>query len=279
MTLEMWQRGLGIKTTGTWNLWESLASRSHDMTLDFFVILSSMISVIGNQGQTNYAAGNAYQDAMARHLTAEGHNVISLNLPLMSDVGSIAAKPTLRKYLFDIGWHHMTGSELLFALDYYCRPNKLDPAHAQCLPRIWLPRYTAAEGAIQPAWQHEPKFNHLVLHNYEIGSSSKQVAGQGTISTRLSMAGTRVETETIVLEALLEKLSRILSVEAADLDSASPMHAYGVDSLVAVELRTWMKKDIGSDISVFEITGGQSIKQMASKAAGGSRFIQVKADV
>ena len=118
MTLEMWQRGLDVKTKGTWNLWETLASKSDDLTLDFFVILSSMTSVIGNQGQANYTAGNSYQDAMARHLTSQGHNVIALNLPLMSDVGVVAEKPILGEYLYSIGWPHMTGGELISALDY-----------------------------------------------------------------------------------------------------------------------------------------------------------------
>lgn len=75
-------------------------------------------------------------------------------------------------------------------------------------------------------------------------------------------------------DALLAQLSKILSYELADLDPSRPLNAYGVDSLVAVELRVWMSKEIGADISVFDITSGQRIKQLAGKVAATSRFRQ-----
>ncbi|KAF6828964.1 polyketide synthase, partial [Colletotrichum plurivorum] len=75
-------------------------------------------------------------------------------------------------------------------------------------------------------------------------------------------------------DALLAQLSKILSYELADLDPSRPLNAYGVDSLVAVELRVWMSKEIGADISVFDITSGQRIKQLAGKLAATSRFRQ-----
>lgn len=56
------------------------------------------------------------------------------------------------------------------------------------------------------------------------------------------------EAERVVLDALLGTLAKVLSVDVADLDRAQPMHAYGVDSLVAVELRAWMAQEIESDI-------------------------------
>jgi hypothetical protein len=36
-----------------------------------------------------------------------------------------------------------------------------------------------------------------------------------------------------------------------------------------------MTKVIGSDVSVFEMTGGQRIEQIAAKAATTSRFVQL----
>ncbi|KAI1150680.1 polyketide synthase [Nemania diffusa] len=280
MTIDQWHRALKVKVLGTRNLWETLSSKNDDHSVDFFVMLSSMATTIGNPGQTNYAAGNSYQGAFARQLASQGHNVVALDVPMMSDAGMVATKPALMEYFFSIGWSHMTTEELIAVLDYHCRPLSRDEGvsaeRAVVVPRLWLPRYSAAEGALQPAWQHEPRFNHMVIHNGAgDGALAKKGSGKGSTAALLSAAKSQQEAEQIVLEALLNKLTKVLSVDIADLDPARPMHAYGVDSLVAVELRTWITKEIGSDVSVFEMTSGQRIGQLAATAAGISRFLQV----
>lgn len=246
--------------------------------LDFFVMLSSLTSVTGNQGQANYSAGNSFQDAFAKFLSAQGHNVAALDAPVLTDAGMVAARPHLRTYLLSIGWASMSVEELINALDYYCRPNSQSAEEkvkeAQVVPRLWLPKYSADEGAEQPTWQTEPMYNHLVLQGAGNGGSlpGKQGSSKRSVGELIAAAETLEDAEQIVLDALLAQLSKILSYELADLDPSRPLNAYGVDSLVAVELRVWMTKEIGADISVFEITSGQRIKQLAGKAAATSRF-------
>ncbi|KAK2003329.1 mycocerosic acid synthase [Colletotrichum falcatum] len=281
MTTEDWHRTIEVKVTGSKNLWEVLTSRSNTSTLDFFVMLSSLTAVTGNVGQSNYSAGNAFQDAMAKHLSSQGHNVVALNAPVMSDAGMVAVRPMLREYLLSIGWAHMSVGELINALDYYCRP--ANPGHgtearikaAQVIPMLWLPKYSANEGAEQPTWQREPMYNHLVLHGGQGGNSlpGKQGSGKRSTADLIAVSESPKQVEEIVLNALLSQLSKILSYELVDLDPSRPLNAYGVDSLVAVELRVWMTKEIGADISVFELTSGQRISQLAAKAAASSRFL------
>lgn len=242
-----------------------------------------MATTIGNPGQANYAAGHSYQGALARQLSSQGHNVVALDVPMMSDAGMVATKPALMEYFFSIGWSHMTTEELIAVIDYRCRPldkdEKMTAERAVVVPRLWLwlPRYSAAEGALQPTWQHEPRFNHMVMHRSSgedsNSSLSKKGSGKGSTAALLSAAKSAQEAEQTVLAALLEKLTKVLSVDLAELDPARPMHAYGVDSLVAVELRTWITKEIGSDVSVFEMTSGQRIGQLAATAAEISRFV------
>ncbi|KAF4814699.1 Reducing polyketide synthase FUB1 [Colletotrichum siamense] len=275
MTLDQWKTAVNVKVTGTKNLWEVLSGAS---VLDFFVMLSSLTSVTGNQGQANYSAGNSFQDAFAKFLSAQGHNVAALDAPVLTDAGMVAARPHLRTYLLSIGWASMSVEELINALDYYCRPNSQSAEEkvkeAQVVPRLWLPKYSADEGAEQPTWQTEPMYNHLVLQGAGNGGSlpGKQGSSKRSVGDLIAAAETLEDAEQIVLDALLAQLSKILSYELADLDPSRPLNAYGVDSLVAVELRVWMTKEIGADISVFEITSGQRIKQLAGKAAATSRF-------
>lgn len=285
MTAEQWHQAVDVKVAGSDNLWEVLTAK--DTTLDFFVMLSSIVSFTGMNGQTNYSAGNSYQSAMARHLSSQGHNVVALNAPVLDDAGMVAERPALRTYLLSVGWSFMSSQELINALDYYCHPGtKLSAEEAQLVPRLWLPKYSANEGAEQPTWQHDPIYNHLILHtgaNGGNGSSGKQDSSKRSTADLIAVATSLEDIEQIVLNALLDQLTRTLSYDLTDLEPTRPLNTYGVDSLAAVELRVWMTKEIGADISVFEMTSGQSITQLAVKAAATSRFLpdvrrQVKAE-
>ncbi|XP_060068232.1 phenolphthiocerol/phthiocerol polyketide synthase subunit C-like [Ylistrum balloti] len=61
MTEEHLQKVLLPKVVGSWNLHKA----SKDYNLDFFVMHSSMTSVMGNIGQSNYGAGNSFMDSLA----------------------------------------------------------------------------------------------------------------------------------------------------------------------------------------------------------------------
>ena len=43
---------------------------------------------------------------------------------------------------------------------------------------------------------------------------------------------------------------------------------YRVDSLVAAELRTWLLKELGADVAVFDIKGETTIRTLANLVAG-----------
>ncbi|WP_233413959.1 type I polyketide synthase [Nucisporomicrobium flavum] len=77
----------GPKVYGTWHLHEAVAEVP---TLDFFVGYSSVASVIGAVGQANYAAGNAYVDALMTWRAAAGRPGTALNWGPWAEVGMAA---------------------------------------------------------------------------------------------------------------------------------------------------------------------------------------------
>lgn len=74
--------------------------------------------------------------------------------------------------------------------------------------------------------------------------------------------------------ALAKKPSTSLSIPKEDTEVDKPIHAYGFDSLVALEIRYWHRKEIKVELAVFEILGSKSISLLSVLAARNSEFLQ-----
>lgn len=61
----------------------------------------------------------------------------------------------------------------------------------------------------------------------------------------------------VILEAFKKKLGRLLALKVEDIHDEDAITDYGVDSLVAVELRNWIQKEVGPNVAVFEILNGK----------------------
>ena len=111
MDRSAFEKVLSPKVQGTWNL--HLLTK--DLRLDYFVMHSSVASVLGNLGQANYSAANAFLDGLAFHRRHLGLAAQTINWgPL--DTGILDNQNQLKKKLAAMGFHVASREEILKAL-------------------------------------------------------------------------------------------------------------------------------------------------------------------
>lgn len=80
MTGEEWDRALRVKIESSWILHEE----TKDDDLEFFVLLSSIASVLGNRNQGSYNVGNTFLNALATYRRRMGKTAVAIALGAMS---------------------------------------------------------------------------------------------------------------------------------------------------------------------------------------------------
>lgn len=277
MPLESFNKGLRPKVQGSWNLHELTL----DQPLDFFIILASAIGVLGNSSQANYSAGNAYEDALAQYRRAHGLPAVSIDLGMMLGVGAVAEDESgaIRRNLERKGFVGIEEPEFLTMLevaiqdDTHKQGHQLE--HGQMITGIQTLPVVGEDGvpADEPFWKSSPVFSHLRKLNARSSANANNANAQST-QALLKAALSLNDVVTVILNAILVKLSRSLMIEVAELDPSRPTSAFGVDSLIAVELRNWFQKEMKADIPVFEILQANSLQVLAFRVAEKSTLVE-----
>lgn len=285
MTLQDWDASLRPKVAGSWNLHRALPE-----DLDFLVLLSSSTVILGNKGLANYSAGNSFQGALARHRVVGGQAATVLDLGRVLGVGHAAlSKAALAAHLRKVGVESLREEEMHAVLDEVCGPRPSAaadggvPASSSRLARcqvslgLQLPETRAAAGEEYCDWMSDP----LVRHLHRIRTRPGNIeAGAQTANYGLLLAGAEgpEAAAEVVCEGLRTKLAKALSISAEEVDPNQPLHGMGVDSLVAVELRTWISRQFDADVAVFDLMEVASIKSLAVMIVKRSGFVN-RADV
>jgi len=87
MTDEQWTDCVRVKAEGLANL--DIATRANCPSLQTFMACSSIVAMMGNAGQSNYAYANAAMEAIVRRRRHDGLHGLAVNWGLLDNVGFI----------------------------------------------------------------------------------------------------------------------------------------------------------------------------------------------
>lgn len=273
MSLRDFRAAVHPKAQGSWNLHVHLPKN-----MDFFILLSSTGGVIGSRGQSNYAAGNTYQDALARHRVALGLKGIALDLGLVLSVGFAAERREITESLKQFGYRGIREVEFLAMLECLCDPalDTQSPLASQIVTGLESPKSMKSKGLVDALyWARKPLFRNFVQMDGVENNSSQESDLHIDYETLFKSTNSQPEAARIISQALVEKLSKSLLIPEEDIDTHKPIHAFGVDSLVAVEIRYWLIKEIKAELSIFNIMGNDSLAALSHLAAGKSQYLNL----
>lgn len=273
MTFEQMTAAIRPKVQATRNLHEYLPK-----DLDFFVMLSSLTGIAGIRGQGNYAAGNTYQDAFAHYRAGQNLRATSIDLGMVVGVGFIAENDNdlIRENLSSLGFVSIQETAFLALIGAAITGTAgcaADSFPRQIVTGLGTGGFIKEQGIDEPYWIKGAMFDHIRL----IGTVSALTSPGKTVNdhlpTLLTEAKTLAEATKIICDSLLRKISGILRLPIEDLETAKPAFAYGVDSLVAVEVRNWIFREIKADVNVFDILSGTPMSALAAKIAARSGLV------
>jgi acyl transferase domain-containing protein len=231
-TWERFARVLAPKTSGSWLLHEKTAT----LPLDFFVMFSSMASIFGAPGQANYAAANAFEDALAHERRRRGLPAVSINWGAWSEGMAARGFEDRRRKL---GLEAMSVDEGLQVLD-----------------SILLEK-PAQVGAGLIQWSRiSPRYGLAVDQYAQVSAESAgrpappaEAANQGSLLDRLAQAPD-ARRKALLFEHVLTIALRVLGFPAdRRIDPQQPLSELGLDSLTSVEFRNILAGDVQQNLS------------------------------
>lgn len=235
------------KIDGGWNL----HLLTQDDPLDYFVLFSSAASLIGSPGQGNYAAANAFLDALAHRRQLQGRPALTINWGRWGEVGQ-ALKDGRGAQLDARGFASIKPQEGLAVLGKLLQHD---------LPQIGVISFDLARWSqFYPKLTQSSLFARLLP---EIAAEQGRVEQKSNVLTREILAaldeGQRQER---LAQYLNDQIARVLGHTSLKLNAHQQLSRLGIDSLMSVQLKNRIEADINVVVPVTAFLQGITFEQL-----------------
>jgi surfactin synthase thioesterase subunit/acyl transferase domain-containing protein/acyl carrier protein len=238
------------KVYGSWLLHEYTKM----LKLDFFVLKSSLLSLLGSAGQGNYSAGNTFLDSLAAYRRCAGLPATAVNWSAWSGGGLATVSGSRGESMWSSLGVKFISPDL--AMEAFDKLMHRDADQIAVALADW-PTYAGKVG--------KPPFLAELMNSNNDFQFTKFAPG------KIGLATPAGATDNESREQLLNRLQHRIMAELGfvdPIDPDRPLNEVGLDSLRSVTLANNLEDEFGVLISISELISGPTINQLVDHLSG-----------
>ena len=230
MSWQQFTKVMAPKVEGTWHLHQL----TKDLPLDFFVCFSSIVSLFGSLGQGNYAAANAFMDALAHYRRGLGLPGLSINWGSWASVGMAASLDNLnQKRLESSGMMAIEPERGMQALESLLSNS---PSQVGVLPIDWSKFVRQLPDGVKIPFLQ-------ALISVEPSLTKKSAFREQLETARIS------ERQELLTNQIRSLIAKTLGwTDTQKIGMRQPLLDLGLDSLMAVELKNRLESSLSTNL-------------------------------
>ena len=252
------------KIDGSWNLHQL----TDHLDLDFFVLFSSAASLLGNQGQANYAAANMFMNSLATYRKMIGKKATSIHWGPWAEVGMAQSDQQITRHLSSLGFTALTPESGLAALSLCLNGRNENIAVIDC----------AWQKYIQSAESSGKYLSSLISSSPDQGVQRKHSANDQNFVKELQHADHKQKVD-LIKKVVIEIVQNILGLKSTEnIPLEVPMTDQGFDSLMAVQLTNAIGRRLDQRLPVSLIFNAPTVNAMSEALASMIEETQVQSN-
>jgi len=242
-------RVMAPKVLGAWNLHRQTMGES----LDFFFSFSSAVGLLGNPLQANYAAANAFLDALAVYRRARHLPATTIDFGVLAGSGWVARQhEEFMEHLNRQGLLSFTEEQTLEVISELLRRDVVQLMAARMDWKL--------AGESNPRAAASPRVRHLVP------TAERRAVQAGTGSLKALLDADDPPARAARLEQYVrEQVARLLGALPSAIEPERPITEFGLDSLIAAELTGVLERDLDVQIAGTKLLSGISVHALAQE--------------
>jgi aryl carrier-like protein len=288
MKWEDWITASKPKVDGTWNLHQAFLSHS----LEFFWLASSIVTVIDQPGQGNYKAANTFIEAFCQYRHSLGLPASVLSICPIGNVGFFTENAWAVRNTKSQGQYFLGEKEFLDYVEASLLNSSPQGSFSADSPATmsssgpktsWETKGQLVMGLRSGLHLDDPK-NPInwrrdcrmgLYHNIPTEEATNTAADSTRLNQFLQSLASGETGSILADEASIDflafetgqKVHDFLLRPDAEVNIKLTLSQIGLDSLTAIELRRWFRQVFGLQISVLEIMGSGSLRQLGEVVA------------
>ena len=241
---------LNTKLLGAWNLHELTLQTS----IDYFILYSSITTLIGNPGQANYVAANSGLEGLASLRRRMGLPALAVAFGPIGDAGYLVRNSTIKETLAHrLGKAPLSAREALDQLDYLLQNSKSDGSCYAVANFEWSTLSQLLPSSFSDRFA-------VLNRNLKEGSGDETMVDFQT----LIIGKTESEIVNIVQTLITQEVAQILSVDIDRIAPTRSLHDLGMDSLMAVELVLGLEQRFGIRLPTMMLNDSPTVERVTS---------------